>query len=56
MVLDESGYAHLPDGVLLDLMSLYELLDHEITAVAGVVLMPPDATLATNLNLEGRTE
>lgn len=56
LVLDESGYAHLPTGVLLDLMSLYDLLEGDVSAVTGVVLMPPDAALATNLILEGRTE
>lgn len=56
LVLDESGYAHLPNGVLLDLMSLYELLDRDTSAVAGVVLMPAEAALATNLKLEGRDE
>lgn len=45
MVLDESGYVHLADGVFLDLMDLYRALGRDIGALAGVALMSPDHAL-----------
>ncbi len=51
-ILDEAGYAHLPDGLMLNLLSLYKLLDRDVASVAGVVLMPPGAALATAVALE----
>ncbi|MBI5160055.1 MAG: hypothetical protein HY996_01315 [Micrococcales bacterium] len=46
MVLDEAGYAHLPDGVRINLLDLYRSQGRDIARVVGVLLMNPDAALA----------
>lgn len=46
MVLDEAGYVHLPGGVFLDLLALYDALGGDVAAVVGVMLADPDTALA----------
>lgn len=46
MVLDEAGYAHLRDGVVIDLLALYRALGRDVAAVVGVLLAGPDVALA----------
>ncbi len=46
MVLDEAGYVHLPGGVFLDLLALFDALGGDIAAVVGVMLSEPDIALS----------
>lgn len=56
MILDEAGYAHLDGGVQINLLALYRGLGREVAAVAGVILMDPDAALAIAQRYEGPIE
>ena len=46
MVLDEAGYAHLRDGVVIDLLAIYRALERDVAAVVGVLLAGPDVALS----------
>ena len=54
MVLDEAGYAHLPEGVMIELLSLHHALGSNISALAGVVLMETGTALDVALLLDGK--